>query len=325
MNKLIEFLNNASRHYYNGSPIITDAQFDALADSCGYSKLGASAPPGKTGKHLFPLWSLQKCYEGESTKPLEEYKNKVCSVKLDGGAVSHLYLDGVYTRSLTRGDGKEGQDVTRHFAETRLIPKTLPASLANFKIVQIDGELVAPKTIENSRNYANGALNLKDPSEFKTRAVTFVAYSVRTSETEGLGPWYDVDMRTLEKAGFTTCLSKELDKVYPSDGLVFRINEYKNYYGLGFTSKHPRGAYALKERTEAVETTLLGVDWQVGKTGKVTPVAILEPVYIGDALVSRATLNNPGFIEALGLCIGDTVAVIRAGEIIPCITHKVSS
>ena len=324
MSKLTEFLDNASRHYYNGSPIISDAQFDALADSCGYGKVGA-AVTGKTGKHLFPLLSLQKHYEGESTKPLEGYKNKVCSVKLDGGAVSHLYLDGVYSRSLTRGDGTEGQDVTRHFEATNLIPKKLPSSWSAFSVVQIDGELVAPKTIENSRNYATGALNLKSVDEFKTRAVTFVAYNVRTAEDKGLGAWYDVDMRTLETAGFTTCLSKELDKIYPSDGLVFRINDYATYYELGFTSKHPRAAYALKERAEAVETSLLDVEWQVGKTGKVTPVAILEPVYIGDALVSRATLNNPGFIEMLGLCIGDRVAVIRSGEVIPCITHKVSA
>ncbi len=324
MNKLIEFLNNASRHYYNGSPIISDAQFDALADSCGYTSLGAPAE-GKTGKHVFGLYSLQKYYEGESKKPLEEYKNKVCSVKLDGGAVSHLYIYGKYVRSLTRGDGTEGQDVTRHFEATNKIPKQLPKKYEGFEIIQIDGELVAPMAIENSRNYANGSLNLKSTDEFSTRAVTFVAYAVRTAEAKGLGPWYDVDMRDLEKAGFTTCLSKDLDKIYPSDGLVFRINEYATFYGLGYTSKHPRGAYALKERSEAVETTLLDVEWQVGKTGKVTPVAILEPTYIGDALVSRATLNNPGFIEMLGLCIGDRVALIRAGEIIPCITHKISA
>jgi DNA ligase (NAD+) len=94
-------------------------------------------------------------------------------------------------------------------------------------------------------------------------------------------------------------------------------------YSLGYTAKHPRGAYAVKERGASVETRLLDVIWQTGKTGKVTPVAILEPVMIGDALVSRATLNNIAFIRALDIKIGDTVGVIRSGEIIPCITHKV--
>lgn len=322
MNKLTEFLDNASRNYYNGTPIISDEQFDALAASCNYSKVGASVT-GKTGKHAFPLFSLQKYYEGESKKPLAEYKNLVCSVKLDGGAVSHLYVYGNLVRSLTRGDGEEGQDVSEKFLNTQLVPRYVNA-FAHLAVVQVDGEIVAPKTIENSRNYATGALNLKSLEEFKTRAVIFVAYSVRTAVDKGLGAWYDVDMRVLAKSNFNTCLDKELDKIYPSDGLVFRINEYDTFFELGFTADHPRGAYALKERAEAVETTLLDVEWQVGKTGKVTPVAILQPIYIGDALVSRATLNNPGFIEMLGLCIGDKVAVIRSGEVIPCILHKVT-
>ena len=106
---------------------------------------------------------------------------------------------------------------------------------------------------------------------------------------------------------------------------MFRVNDTQVFQDLGYTAKHPRGAYAKKERAAHVETKLLDVEWQVGKSGKVTPVAILEPVYIGDALVSRATLNNPGFIEMLDLQIGDTVAIIRSGEIIPCILHKVDA
>lgn len=314
--KLINFLDIACTHYYEGKPIISDAQFDALADSVGYSRVGYN-PNKKTAKHLYQLYSLQKYYEGESTKPLAEYKENVCSVKLDGAAVSHLYVDGVYMRSLTRGDGVEGVDVTEKFAATELIPKRI--SLKG--IVQIDGEIAAPLITENARNYAAGALNLKSVDEFKTRTVEFFAYSVRPNLTA----WYDVDMRTLKKNGFNTCLDKDLDKIFPSDGLVFRVNSNALFDELGYTSKHPRGAYALKERAEYVETTLLDVEWNVGKTGKVTPVAILEPVYIGDALVARATLNNPGFIEALGLRKGDRVAIHRAGEIIPCILHKVDA
>lgn len=316
--KLINFLDVASKAYYEGSPIISDPQFDALADSVGYARVGAK-PTGnqKTAKHLHRLYSLQKYYEGESTKPLEGYKDKVCSVKLDGAAVSHLYVDGVYMRSLTRGDGEEGLDITDKFLATELIPKRIDLP----GIVQIDGEIVAPLNIENARNYAAGALNLKSVEEFKTRTVEFFAYNVRPS----FNPWYDVDMKMLSKQGFNTCLDKELDKIFPSDGLVFRINSYAEFESLGFTSKHPRGAYALKERREYVETTLLDVEWNVGKTGKVTPTAILEPVYIGDALVSRATLNNPGFIEALGLRKGDRIAIERAGDVIPCILHKVDA
>jgi DNA ligase (NAD+) len=132
-------------------------------------------------------------------------------------------------------------------------------------------------------------------------------------------------MHVLKQLGFNTVLEPELAKIYPSDGIVVRLNNNHQFEQLGYTSKHPRGAYARKERAQHVETKLLAVEWQVGKSGKVTPVAILEPVKIGDAVVSRATLNNPGFIEALDLRIGDTVAVARAGEIIPCILHKVDA
>jgi DNA ligase (NAD+) len=132
-------------------------------------------------------------------------------------------------------------------------------------------------------------------------------------------------MDILRSYGFGVINEPDLDKIFPCDGIVFRVNDNKTFYEMGFTAKHPRGAYAKKERAAHVETKLLDVEWQVGKSGKVTPVAILEPVYIGDALVSRATLNNPGFIEMLDLRIGDTVAIIRSGEIIPCILHKVDS
>ncbi|HEY9701865.1 MAG TPA: hypothetical protein V6C58_05445, partial [Allocoleopsis sp.] len=120
-----------------------------------------------------------------------------------------------------------------------------------------------------------------------------------------------------------TVLDPNLEKIFPCDGLVYRLNDNKLFEELGYTAKHPRGAYALKERGRAVETKLLDVVWQVGKSGKVTPVAILEPVMIGDAKVSRATLNNIAFIRALGIEIGDTVAIERAGEIIPTVMYKV--
>ncbi len=134
---------------------------------------------------------------------------------------------------------------------------------------------------------------------------------------------FEEDMNLLERLGFNTIKTPELDKIYPTDGLVFRVNSNARFEELGFTAKHPRGAYAKKSRPAGAETTILGVEWQVGKSGKVTPVALLQPVLLGDATVSRATLNNPGFIEELGIQIGDTVHIIRAGEIIPCITHKV--
>jgi DNA ligase (NAD+) len=316
MTKIEQFLDSASKAYYAGSPIISDEQFDKLADSIGYNKVGSKQHENKE-KHLYPMYSLQKYYEDEGIKPLEGIKDLSYTIKLDGAAISLLYIDGNLVRGLTRGDGTEGQLITDKLLATKLVPHQIPYK----GVLQITGEIVAPVNIENSRNYAAGSLNLKDVNEFKTRALSFFAYGVQPC----IKTTFDEDMDELQTYGFGVIRESGLDKIFPTDGIVFRINNNKQFYEMGYTAKHPKGAYAKKERAAHVETKLLDVEWQVGKSGKVTPVAILEPVYIGAALVSRATLNNPGFIESLDLRIGDTVAVIRSGEIIPCILHKVDA
>lgn len=314
MNKIHEFLSLASRNYYAGTPIIEDDVFDRLAESSGFNEIGAKQHE-HLAKHYFPMWSLQKYYEGEG-KPPQLDGPVDFSPKLDGAAVSHLYIDGEYVQSLTRGDGTEGTIITDKFLATNLIPKTIPV----MGVVQITGEMCSPKHIENARNYAAGSLNLKDVEEFKTRAVEFFAYGVQPNQSGT----FRLDMKRLKIWGFNTVKDPELHNIFPCDGMVYRLDNYSEFFAAGYTSKHPKGAYALKERGVAVETTLLGVEWNTGKSGKVVPVAILEPVMIGDAKVSRATLNNIAFIRALDLCIGDTVGVVRSGEIIPQITHKVS-
>ena len=315
--KIEHYLDLASKAYYDGEPFISDEQFDRLAESVDYNKVGAKQHDN-VAKHFSRMYSLQKYYEDEDQKrPLVGVGDISMSVKLDGAAISLLYIDGELARVLTRGDGIEGQDVTNKFLHSNIVPQYIE----DREIIQVTGELVAPLNIENARNYAAGALNLKSVEEFRQRAVSFYAYGVFPSQQ----PTYDKDMRWLENRGFSTVKTLDLDKIFPSDGVVYRVNSNQVFEEMGYTAKHPRGAYALKERGEHVETKLLDVEWQVGKSGKVTPVAILEPVLVGDAMVSRATLNNPGFIEALGLEIGDTVAIIRAGEIIPCVLHKVDA
>jgi DNA ligase (NAD+) len=318
MNKLEQYLNVASRAYYAGTPVISDAQFDQLADSIGYNAVGAKQH-GNVEKHVYQMYSLQKYYEDENQKrPLEGINNIITTAKLDGAAISLLYVDGNLVRALTRGDGTEGQIITdKILSHTGLVPHTIPLT----GIIQVTGEIVAPNHIENSRNYAAGALNLKSVDDFKTRALSFFAYGAQPAITTT----YRQDLDILKQYGFNVISEPDLDKIYPCDGVVFRVNDNQLFQELGYTAKHPRGAYARKERAQHVETKLIDVEWQVGKSGKVTPVAILDPIYIGDALVSRATLNNPGFIEMLDLQIGDTVAVIRSGEIIPCILHKVDA
>ena len=314
MNKIHEYLNNAARHYYAGNPIISDEQFDALAESSGYNAVGAKQHEN-VEKHLFRMYSLQKYYADEGTAPLIGMGEVTMTPKIDGAAISILYLNGELVRVLTRGDGIEGRDVTDKFLATKLVPHTIKAQGA----VQVTGEIAAPKHVENARNYAAGALNLGSVEEFKSRALEFFAYGVQPAQSET----FDSDMRVLKHWGFSTVQDPNIDQIYPTDGIVFRLNNNEKFYELGYTAKHPRGAYAKKERSELVETTLISVEWQVAKSGRITPVAILEPVLVGDATVSRATLNNPGFIEALDLQLGNRVAIRRAGHIIPQIVHKI--
>jgi NAD-dependent DNA ligase len=315
MEKIKEVLQQASEDYYNGKPSISDEQFDKLAEYAKYDEVGFSSRDNRV-PHAFQMYSLQKIFSNEMNdkQPFGSYKGSITvSPKLDGAAVSLIYVSGQLHKALTRGDGKRGLDITEH------MKSLVPNSLGKFtgKLLQITGEVVAPKTIRNARNYAAGALNLKDTSEFQERDLRFIAYGVQESWNES----WSKDMSYLESFGFDTVLSNDWT-AYPDDGLVFRIDSYKDFDSLGHTSKHPRGAYALKMRNEGVITKLVDVRWNVGKSGVVAPVAILEPIDIDGATVSRATLHNMRYINDLNLEIGCLVEVIRSGEIIPRIVSR---
>jgi DNA ligase (NAD+) len=316
-----ELLDKASKAYFEGSPFLSDEEFDALAKKEGYERVGYN--PDAKQPHLFPLYSLQKVFEGEDTPPV--YKSRVIETpKLDGAAISIQYKKGKLFKVITRGDGIAGVDVTDKFMFTDLIPKQFYSGLEfkDWGIMQITGEIVAPKEIPNARNYAAGALNLKDINKFRERNLTFIAYSVEPS----ISSTYKTDMSSLIYEGFNVVTSDESNSwnEFPNDGKVIRVNDNTEYNVLGYTSHHPRGAYALKTREEGIETTLLDVIWQTGKSGKVTPVAILDPIEIDDAIISRATLNNIAYIKSLNLEIGCRVKVIRAGKIIPRVIERVS-
>lgn len=315
MENLKEVLQQAATDYYNGNPTMSDTAFDRLSEVAGYEEVGTSSSDNRV-PHMYQMYSLQKVFSNEvSTKdPFNNYKGTVIvSPKLDGAAVSLLYVEGQFLRALTRGDGKKGLDITNH-VET-LVPQYLKDSVQN--ITQITGEVVAPKTIKNARNYAAGALNLKSTDEFRQRQLRFIAYGLQESWNE---EWTD-DMTFLSDSGFDTVTVSNWTQ-YPDDGVVFRINSHKEFNSRGHTSHHPRGAYALKQIQAGVETTLLDVVWNVGKSGVVAPVAHLEPVEIDGAMVSKATLHNMRYISDLDLEIGCQVEVIRSGEIIPRIVRR---
>ena len=315
MENLKQILEQAATDYYNGNPTISDAQFDKLARYAKYMEVGFTSRDNRV-PHAFQMFSLQKIFSNEinEKQPFGNYKGDITvSPKLDGAAVSLIYVAGQLHRALTRGDGKRGLDITEHMKS--LVPNSLGEYTG--QLVQVTGEVVAPKTIKNARNYAAGALNLKDTSEFQERDLRFIAYGVQESWNES----WAMDMSYLESFGFDTVLSNDWT-TYPDDGLVFRIDNYEDFNSLGYTSKHPRGAYALKMRNEGVITKLVDVRWNVGKSGVVAPVAILEPIDIDGATVSRATLHNMRYINDLNLEIGCLVEVIRSGEIIPRIVSR---
>lgn len=310
----MKFLDRLSDAYYKGEPLVSNEVFDELAKKYNYNKIGTSAE--KEIEHAHRMYSLQKVYPGDKIP----FEGGIRTPKLDGAAVSLFYEDGNLCWAATRGDGIRGQDITEKLAT--LVPNFIEAGRG--KSFQITGEVVTQLGRDNIRNYASGALNLKDIEEFKKRELYFFAYDMTPGPDEA--PYkgsYLGTLSLLQMMGFRT-VSDFTDIVdeFPTDGIVVRINENEHYKSLGFTSKHPRGAYALKQNKEPERTRLLDIRWQVGRSGVVSPVAILEPVSVDGAMVSRATLHNWKYIEELGLEPNCMVGVIRAGEIIPRVTGR---
>lgn len=189
------FLDYASSKYYAGDPIISDEEFDKLAEYHGYESVGAPVV-GDRIAHAFPMWSLQKCYDDE---PLIELGGEIATTKkLDGAAVANYYVYGKHVLSLTRGDGKEGLDITDKM-KTKVA--NIVTGFSKIPMIQVTGEIVAPKSIDNARNYAAGALNLKDLEEFKSRNIKFIAYGVTPNQydtwTEDMYMLYDIGFETV--------------------------------------------------------------------------------------------------------------------------------
>ena len=306
-----DFIEKAACAYYSGYPIISDEEFDAIVAKYNYNAVGHQVTDGVP--HMFRMYSLQKVFSlDDIPTPNSKY---IRTPKLDGAAVSLLYVNGHFALGLTRGDGNLGRDITLKLEE--LVPVSIPMKGE----VQITGEVVCPSSVPNARNVASGSLNLKDINEFRARArdLVFVAYDMQFEKDYSN---YIDAMNALAHEGFNVVTTFDHSN-YPTDGWVYRINDQKSFQKMGYTAHHPRGAFALKEQKEGVHTELLDVVWQVGKSGVVSPVAILDPVEVEGALVSRATLHNIEYIRSLELEIGCTVEVIRSGEIIPRIVRRV--
>ncbi len=292
--------------------------------------------------------------KSEAAQLLLEY---ACEPKFDGLAVSLLYRDGLLERGATRGDGETGEDITVNLRTIPTIPLRLLGDeipsllevrgevympLAGFKVLNERAEQVGEKVFVNPRNAAAGSLRQLDSKITASRPLEFCAYSVGISEgwtlpsthvamLEGLRTLGFLISPLLELAdGIAACktyyeklsgLRASLD--YDIDGIVFKVNRFDYQQQLGFVARAPRWAIARKFPAEETTTQLLDVEFQVGRTGAITPVARLEPVFVGGVTVSNATLHNSDEITRLGVEIGDTIVVRRAGDVIPQVARVV--
>lgn len=312
-------LSDFQKAYYEGTPLISDAEYDYLV-SINPEAESSIGPRGDV-PHLYKMYSLQKYYPGRGDTLPNNLKDYVETPKLDGNAVELVYFEGNLVKATTRGDGDYGNDIT----EKMVLIIGEYFSLTD-NLVQITGEVVATRDVPNARNLAAGALNTKDMDEFWLRVrelgLVFVAYGIKPSNND----YYHQDLIDLHDEFLVPNSTKVLEFIkegnIKTDGTVYRLNKNSDFESLGYTSKFPRGAFAVKVDAEYVTTKLLDVSWETGRSGKVTPTAILEPVNIDGATIQRATLNNVAFIEAMDLSIGDTVHVIRSGGIIPQIVGK---
>lgn len=312
-----DFMKQLRQAYEAGEPLVSDTEYDSLAEIYGH-ELGTEGDIS----HVFRMWSLNKHYYMRDGNPPLNLSICTETPKLDGAAVELIYAEGKLVMALTRGNGHKGRDITMQMKW--LVPTEITT---NKPLIQITGEVCARSDVPNSRNFVSGALGLKSEDEWRERVLegemVFVAYSIQV-EYDFIGfrdSNYLTDMDYVSELGFDVVTNFSHDN-YPKDGTVYRITNNNAYNAAGFTSKFPKGAIAVKEAEDEYITTLRSVEWETGQSGKVTPVGIYDPVDTGDAILTRATLNNVGYIKALDLELGCDIIVVRAGDIIPKIIRR---
>ncbi|OOE67260.1 DNA ligase (NAD(+)) LigA [Salinivibrio sp. IB868] len=288
----------------------------------------------------------------------EQAVTYTCEPKLDGLAVSLIYENGELVQAATRGDGTTGENITHNVKTIRNVPLTLQKGDWPTRL-EVRGEVFMPKagfealneaalkrgdkTFANPRNAAAGSLRQLDPKIAANRPLSFYAYAVGVMSTP-FGQGQSERLQKLKKWGLA--LSPEVKRVegldgvkayyqdimarrdalpYEIDGVVIKVDSITSQERLGFVARAPRWAIAYKFPAQEEITTLNDVEFQVGRTGAITPVAKLEPVFVGGVTVSNATLHNGDEIERLGVHIGDTVVIRRAGDVIPQVVGVVES
>jgi len=314
-------------------------------------------------EHQSPMLSLGNTYSLEELQDFDKRTKKiisedfeyVCELKYDGTAISLTYLNGKLERAVTRGDGTRGDDVTRNVRTIKSIPLVLNGDNFPYKF-EIRGEIIFPKKdfdllnskreaagempFANPRNASSGTLKMKNSSEVAKRPLDCQFYFILgdnlpySSHFENLNaarswgfkvPEQMAKYRNLEDVfGYIKKWDlKRKSLPFEIDGVVIKVNSFKLQNDLGFTAKSPRWAISYKFKAEQVETRLLDIIYQVGRTGVITPVAILEPILIAGSTVKRASVHNADQLDLMGFHYGDMVYVEKGGEIIPKIVRVV--
>lgn len=352
MNDMIELLNKATRAYDEGHPIMSDEEWDKiyfqlkdLEERSGVIKPGS---PVQTivfdvvnalekVEHNHKMLSLDKTKDVNEVRNFVGDKTILAMCKMDGLTCSLQYSNGSLIKAETRGNGLVGENIYHNAIHIPSIPHH-----TTFPNIVVDGEIICTYTdfdlfshlYKNPRNFAIGSIRLLDAKECASRHLTFVAWDV-ISGMEDI-PTLNERLEILDEMGFVTvprfiCENideeniekiKELavERSYPIDGVVFKFNNVAYGASLGETAHHFRNAIAYKFYDETYPSTLKDVEWTMGRTGTLTPVAIFEPVEIDGSVVERASLHNVSIMyETLGLnpCVGQGIEVYKANMIIP--------
>ncbi|MDR2538811.1 MAG: NAD-dependent DNA ligase LigA [Bifidobacteriaceae bacterium] len=322
--------------------------FDSAVDHASNSVF---VNPGTLSSDSHTSFNLEANKHEDSNSEKIDAGKYLCELKIDGLSVNLVYQDSFLIKGLTRGDGEVGEDVTNNIYTIESIPKRLPGSInievrgevflakKDFETLNRQQEELAKPLFANPRNAAAGSLRQKDPKVSASRNLSFYAHGVagevdytkQSQVYELFHEWgipispYNRVVNTIEDAKkyIEEYGDKRSEIEYEIDGVVIKVNDLGLQRELGFTSRIPRWAIAYKYPPSQVHTKLLDIQTQVGRTGRVTPFAILDPQVLSGSIVSRATLHNAFEIERKDIRIGDTVILQKAGDVIPQIVGPV--
>lgn len=348
--ELEELILLNKKAYYEGAPLISDHEYDALEDELSTINPNnpvlhlVGTPDGGKIHHEPPMLSCKKATDIEDVlKWFNDSKGAdlYFGYKLDGLSLSVLYEDGKFIQSATRGNGQYGDDVTYAIYFIDDVPKNIPDK----RRINIRGEVFMRlkefkrlkklyPDYSSPRNLATGTLKQKDPTILKKRKLSFMAWGL-----EGVDENLSIEeqMNLIRKWGFSTAdisklsdvdesvIKESFDKVvkmrdeldFELDGVVYKYNDAVDRKNAGFTEHHPKWQIALKFKNKGAFTKINKIVWQVGRTGVLTPVAEVESVFIAGANIKRSTLHNADFVEALNVAVGDEVYIERSGDVIP--------